>query len=166
MIYPDMATVETALLARLEAHQRLIDWNAEIISLPAINPDSWAELFSRYPAVGTYCAQGTYEEAPAMRATIERCTLALLCAGEGFRTAADARTGGFDSPGALHLVEACRLVAADWQPEGNLQNIRPSGWKLAWANNQIAVCVLDVEVKLLRPNAPTQEELKADGSIY
>jgi hypothetical protein len=166
MMYPDVAAVEEALVERLKADQRLIAWNAQITSLPAINKDSWARLFARFPAVGTYCAQGSYEENPTLRATVERCPLALLCAGGGYRTAADARKGGLEEPGANQVVERCRLVVDAWQPEGNLQSIRPTGWKLAWANNQIAVCVLDVEIELIRPGALTQEELEADGSIY
>ena len=165
-LYPDMAAVEEALLKRLKADQQLIDWNAQITELPAINKDSWAKLFTRFPAVGTYCAKGSYESNPTLRATVERCPLALLCAGWSYRTAADARVGGPDKPGANQVVEHCRLVVDAWQPEGNLQSIRPTGWTLAWANNQIAVCVLEVEIELIRPGAPTQEELEADGSIY
>lgn len=163
--YPDMAAVEQALLARLAADERLTQWAALCISLPAITQDSWAKLFTRFPAVGTYCARATYSAAHQGNATAETAPMAIICAGANYRLPSAARAGGPEQPGALQVVEACRRAVDGWGPEANLRSIRPTGWTLAWANNQTAVCALTVEVELIRPRVPTDGELKAYGSI-
>lgn len=164
-VYPDMAAVELALLARLHINQRLKDWQTLIVPLPVFNLDGRAKLFAKYPAVGTYCGRATYSTDYVGRACNEQATLSIFCGGDNYRDPAGARAGDDEQVGVMQLIEACRLVVEGWGGDANIQEMVPTGWEMVWTNNQIAVGALTVNVKLTRPIVPTEGELKDHGSV-
>lgn len=165
--YHSIAAVEDELLERLAADPRLADWRAEITALPVLSgKEAEARLFGRFPAVGTYAPKGEYAPGQGAAPVVETAPIYLICAGSNLRSPDSPRRGGPDTAGAHQVVEACRRVVEAWPREGNLQSIRPARWWLAWGNKQLAVCVLEVEVKLARSLTPAPEETEAYGSDY
>ena len=165
MIYPDVTAVESELLSRLAADPVLGGWSPEITAVAGLTErDQVGKLFAKMPAVGTWCPSGRFEGDQFSQ--LETCPIYVICAGVNYRNPAAARRGDTEHPGAHHLAECARRVITAWGQEGNLKNIRPLSWRLAWSNPQIAVVVLEARVELARPLTPTQEETQSYGSDY
>ena len=165
MIYPTLIELESALIEHLKTDRVLAeDWNTRIQPVPGLTKDHLANVFRRYPAVGTYITTGKYKAAKGGLLIKETAPLVLLCAGQSLRGPEFARRGDDRSPGTLHLVERCRNLIAGWQPGGNVESIEVLGWQQTHADNQISICALQIQVELTRPRVRSDEELEHYGS--
>lgn len=163
--YPTLIELESALLKHLATDRVLAEeWQTRIQPVPGLTKEHLETVFKRYPAVGTYIPGGKYQPNEQGILVAETASIYLLCAGKNLRGPGYARRGDDHSPGTLHLVERCRNLISAWQPGGNVKNIEVKGWQQAYANNQISVCALEVQVELTRPKVRTPEELERYGS--
>ena len=166
LLYPSIIELEKAMIARLQNDSQLSGWRVHVTSVPGLSKASEiAQLFSRFPAIGTYSADGVYAEA-GNHISDEKCPLWVLCAGQNLRSPSAPSRGDKNSPGSLHILNRCRDRIESWERHGNLKSIRPTDWRLAWCNKQIAVHVLQVEVVITRPQALTDEEIELYGQSY
>jgi hypothetical protein len=165
LLYPSIIELEEAMIARLKNDSKLTGWKVHVTSVPGLSKVSEiAQLFSCFPAIGTYSADGIYKTANSI--TEETCPLWILCAGQNLRSPSAPSRGDKNSPGSLHILNRCRDRIESWERHGNLKSIQPTDWRLAWCNKQIAVHVLRVEVEITRPQALTDEEIETYGQSY